>query len=127
MVKYLYVEMYRTTVIFLIQPSKVQFELMYHDHVEFITDSEYRCMYKDLFKNDKCGGFTVPLKKGDVVLCVKDIEQRGDIAHEILHTTNVILKRRGIRLDPNNDEPQAYLVSYLTDKFYEYIEEATNG
>ena len=58
MVKYLYVEMYRISVVFLIQPSKVQFELMYHDHVNFITDAEYRRMYNDLFKNDKCGGFT---------------------------------------------------------------------
>jgi hypothetical protein len=53
MVKYQKVEIYGTTVVFLVEPTKVEFELMYHDNVEKITDDEYKQMYKDTFKNDK--------------------------------------------------------------------------
>ena len=59
MVKYLKVEIYNITVVFLINPTKVEFELFYHDHVSLITDDEYKLMHKDIYNNNSCGGFTL--------------------------------------------------------------------
>lgn len=125
MVKYQKVEIYDCTVVFLINPTKVEFEIMYHDNVSRVTDAEYREMYKDIFDNDKCGGFTRQLECGDVVCCVKEPYNEGYIAHEILHTTNRILLSRGIVADFENDEPQTYLDGWLTTKYYECLSEMT--
>jgi hypothetical protein len=41
------------------------------------------------------------------------------IAHEAFHVTNFISKRVGIKPDVNNDEAQAYLLSWIVEKVYE--------
>lgn len=125
MVKYLKVEIYDITVVFLINPTKVEFELFYHDNVNRITDDEYKQMYKDVFDNKRCVGFTTYLECGDMVLCVKEPYKEGYVAHEILHTTNRILGLRGIIADFDNDEAQTYLDGWITDKYYEYLSEMT--
>lgn len=43
------------------------------------------------------------------------------IAHEIVHLVNLIFLDRGIKPDLKNDEPQAYLTGWLTDKMYKFI------
>ena len=45
----------------------------------------------------------------------------GTIAHEALHATSFLLDKRGIQIDVNNDEPQAYLIEWVTDKVYETL------
>ena len=42
----------------------------------------------------------------------------GTIAHESLHVTNFIMKRIGIHPDVNNDEAQAYLLSWVVEQVY---------
>lgn len=125
MVKHLKVEIYDITVVFLINPTKVEFETFYHDNVTRINDEEYKQMYKDVFNNDTCAGFTFVLGCGSIVFYVKEPYSEHDVAHEILHTTNDILGSRGITADFDNDEAQAYLCGYLTKKYYEYIYEMT--
>ena len=41
------------------------------------------------------------------------------IAHEALHITSFIFKRVGIIADVNNDEAQAYLLSWIVEQVYE--------
>ena len=122
MIKCQTIEIYNCTVAFLFNPDRTEFELWYHDNVSHITDDEYKQMYKDLFANDHCGGFTQSLDCGDVVCCIKELDSKDYIAHEILHTTNKILLSRGVAADFDNDEPQTYLCGWLTKKFYEYLE-----
>lgn len=43
------------------------------------------------------------------------------IAHECLHTVNQIFKDRGIILDPDNDEPQCYLLGWLVEQCEEFL------
>ena len=121
MVKYQRIDVYGCTVVFMGEPTKVEFELMYHDNVERITDDEYKRMYHDIFENKKCGGFTVPLDYGDYVCCIKDVMAYDYVAHEIYHTATRILLSRGVELQNDNDEPFAYLVGYLTSMFYQSI------
>ena len=40
------------------------------------------------------------------------------IAHEAFHITNFIMKRVGIHPDVNNDEAQAYLLSWIVEQVY---------
>lgn len=41
------------------------------------------------------------------------------ISHEALHITSFILKRVGIKPDVENDEAQAYLLSWIVEKVYQ--------
>ena len=47
---------------------------------------------------------------------IKDKKDIGAIVHEICHTAIYILNDRGVKLDPNNDEPITYLVEHITNK-----------
>ena len=40
------------------------------------------------------------------------------IAHEAFHITSFIMKRVGIHPDVNNDEAQAYLLSWIVEQVY---------
>lgn len=40
------------------------------------------------------------------------------IAHEALHITSFIMKRVGMHPDVNNDEAQAYLLSWIVEQVY---------
>lgn len=44
------------------------------------------------------------------------------IAHEAFHITNFIMKRVGINPDVNNDEAQAYLLSWIVEQTYKEYE-----
>ena len=43
------------------------------------------------------------------------------IAHEVTHLVNYIFKDRGVELDLNNDEPQAYLTGWLFKEIDEFL------
>ena len=45
------------------------------------------------------------------------------IAHEAVHAVNNIFKSRGIKLDINNDELQAYLTEWVFEQVENYFEE----
>lgn len=45
----------------------------------------------------------------------------GVIAHEAVHLANFILKDAGVRCDYNNDEPLTYLVQWITNRIYSFI------
>lgn len=40
------------------------------------------------------------------------------IAHEALHITSFVMKRVGMHPDVNNDEAQAYLLSWIVEQVY---------
>lgn len=42
----------------------------------------------------------------------------GRIAHEAIHIKNRIFKYSGIENDPDNDEPEAYLVQWIVNKIH---------
>ena len=48
MKNFLRVEIYNITVVFFAEPTKVEFETVYHDNVTRITDKEYKQMYYDM-------------------------------------------------------------------------------
>lgn len=47
----------------------------------------------------------------------------GTVAHEVTHVKNMVYKHAGIKHDPTNDEPEAYLVGWLTNEIHKaYLE-----
>jgi hypothetical protein len=48
----------------------------------------------------------------------------GTIAHEAFHITNSIFRRINIKPDANNDEAQAYLLTWIVEEVYkQFIKE----
>jgi len=45
----------------------------------------------------------------------------GTIAHEIFHVVDMIFRHINISLTKDSDEAYAYLIGYITDKYYEAI------
>lgn len=43
------------------------------------------------------------------------------VAHEVVHIVNSILKDKGIQLDYDNDEAQAYLTGWIIHQCYKYF------
>ena len=123
MVKYQKVEIYGITVVFLVEPTKVEFELMYHDNVERITDEEYKQMYQDTFQNKECCGYTVTLDNGDFVVCIKDAFNHSFVSHEIAHAALRILINRGLEINLTSDEAYTYLHGWLTGLYYKWLVE----
>ena len=123
MLKYQKVEIYCTTVVFLVEPTKVEFELMYHDNVERITDDEYKHMYQDTFHNNECYGYTVTLDNGDFVVCIKDALNHSFVSHEIAHAALRILINRGLEINLTSDEAYTYLHGWLTGLYYKWMVE----
>lgn len=53
---------------------------------------------------------------GAVALFRKDKLKPNVIVQECVHIVNFLFKEKGIKLDINNDEPQAYLMDYIFEK-----------
>lgn len=47
----------------------------------------------------------------------------GVVAHESLHASNFIFDRKGIEVDRENDEPQAYLIQWIANKCYKLLKD----
>ncbi len=45
----------------------------------------------------------------------------GRIAHEAIHAKNLIFKWVGIKNDPDNDEPEAYLVQWIVNCIHDVL------
>lgn len=72
-------------------------------------------------------GRTISLESGETIIRLKKwpITPRdsGIVAHEILHAVTFILWRMGIHFEiEKTDEVYAYLIGYITQKFYEKLQ-----
>lgn len=47
----------------------------------------------------------------------------GTIAHEVNHVGNIIMGKRGVKKDFDNDEPESYLKEWIVDTVYKWIKE----
>lgn len=72
--------------------------------------------------NDQdCGGINCIIRgENTIMVKTKYANHWGTIAHEALHATNRILHSRGVEIDANNDEAQAYLLTYILDKIQKF-------
>lgn len=67
------------------------------------------------FKEEKKSG------RIEYVVCFHKNVKSGTIAHEAVHVVNNIFKDRFINLDTENDEPQAYLTSWIVSEIENFL------
>lgn len=64
-------------------------------------------------------------EKDQFILAFSNIKE-STLVHEIIHLVNNIFKSRNIKLDIDNDEPQAYLAGWIANELYTFIKEPIN-
>lgn len=57
------------------------------------------------------------------IYCSKKDITFGLVVHELQHATNCILNHIGITPSYENDEAQAYLIGYISNKVFDFIKE----
>lgn len=67
---------------------------------------------------DGAAGKALQLHTGDFIIWTREKASKvpTTLAHECLHIANMILHARGITIDTENDEVQAYLLGWLMKK-----------
>lgn len=66
----------------------------------------------------EANGVTFADEEGNIVIWLDNVEDKGVIAHELLHATVSIMVWAGIPLDENTEESYTYQLQYLTNQFY---------
>lgn len=71
-------------------------------------------------------GRTIVLENRALILWLKEFpktpEHFGHLAHEIFHTSDLMLRRLGASLSDDSDEVFAYQVDWITKNIYKYFE-----
>lgn len=87
--------------------------------------------FSDTIKGPIANGIAARLGKHClVVINTKDFTDTsilGTIAHEAFHITNFIFESLGIKPDVNNDEAQAYLLSWIVEQVVKVYKQQDNG
>lgn len=112
-----------------------EFLPIYDRHLFFGNDlAEIKRVISHYFKDNECDlslidhdyahGLVAPVlypgeseKIQAFIMFVRDDVSLGTVAHEATHLTNQIFYYLGQELDAYNDEAQAYLTGYLTERF----------
>jgi hypothetical protein len=63
--------------------------------------------------------------KNDKIILAIQKKRLDIIAHEVVHIVNIIFKDCGVKLDLDNDEPQAYLTGYIFKEIIKFIDYET--
>lgn len=103
---------------------------IYHQvlHIAICDDAEKEIeevnkkFYTDLDKFEFSGYAKADSKHHLILLNKKELIDEpfaiSTIAHEAFHITSFVMKRVGIHPDVNNDEAQAYLLSWIVEEVY---------
>lgn len=99
------------------------------DDVEIEID-EINKKYPSHIENFEFSGYAEGSGKFNLIVLNKkylidEIFAVSTIAHEALHVSHFIMKRVGIKPDVDNDEPQAYLLSWIIEQVYNEFKKYT--
>ena len=91
--------------------------------VIYVTDDLKKVEKKfNLIKNDDLDGFTFKIGCNYHIATTKNLKT-SVIAHESVHIKNMIFKDSYIKPDVDNDEPEAYLLEWIVEQYYKFINE----
>lgn len=119
MIQWIDIEIYRCSVVFLIETTPEEWDKFFNKHKNEITERD-NINVIDVFGEKATTGYCQPTEGGDYICCISDKENKGLVAHEIFHAAHMILWNKGYRPD-DAAEPTAYLIEYLTNEFYKII------
>lgn len=116
------IDIYLTSVLFLVETSPYEFDKFYYEHVTRITDEEYKQFRSDIENEKSCMGFTNTTDNGDYIVYLRDGDCELYVAHEIYHVVNRILMDRGVSHN-YDDEPYAYLNGWLKQEYSDMLQD----
>jgi hypothetical protein len=120
MIRLLCVDIYSVAIVVAIEPTIDEWKKFRKKYKKCITDNDEEFFLADFNNQKECSASTIQLDGGDYLIFIRNKESHGDIAHEIFHACNNILVERDFTHD-TIAEPWAYLIGYVTDKFYDML------
>jgi len=95
---------------------------IYYDTLCVIKTNNLKKVAKKFGMHFKpCAAFVFKIQKKSgrtIYYAAFDYTNPHVIAHETVHLVNLIFKDRGVYLDLENDEPQAYLTGWVFNKIF---------
>lgn len=80
--------------------------------------------WEDVQLGETAGAATILVEEDGAIdffmIFRKEVDWR-EIAHESLHFVNNLFDSRGVKLDPKNDEPQAYMLGWVLTRCSETL------
>lgn len=88
---------------------------IYNSIVDFIVFDEWEEVNKwhDNSEDEREGFILTDIYHPNIIKMFTNSGYRSNIVHEIIHIKNQIFSIIGQKVDPDNDEAEAYLVEYL--------------
>ena len=83
-----------------------------------MTEEDEELLLEEIRNPDGLAGCTIEPAGGFFIIFVRKRQNHGDIAHEIFHTVQDIMKRCGVPLT-DDGESWAYLIGMITDIVYQ--------
>lgn len=118
--KVISIDIYNIDILFVVS-SKQELEQALKKHLDKEeAEDSYNVMIRDI--GDNTLGRSASLNSGQIVLWVKNANDKGTIAHEIFHIACYIMERSGISLCHESDEAYAYLIGYITNKVNDILD-----
>ena len=113
------VDIYKTFIIVAIEPTEEEWNEYISSHTEIVlTEENEEQLLEEIRNPDGLDGCTIEPDSGFFIIFVRKRQNHGDIAHEIFHTVQDIMKRCNVPLTPDG-EAWAYLIGMITDIVYQ--------
>lgn len=95
---------------------------IYDGNLVIIFDKDLKKVEKkyDTTPLDKCDGVVFQALDGDYVVALSTNDP-SIICHETIHLVNRLFNNRGVELDIDNDEPQAYMAEWFFKQINDFI------
>ena len=120
MINFIDVDVWNTSIVFIVEPTIEEFERFYYNNTRRINDEEYKIMRKDIENPNSCTGFTMRVTDGGFMVFLRNACNFLYVSHEIFHAVNGILLNRGVNIDEDG-EPWAYTIGFVTDWYIKWI------
>lgn len=122
--KVISIDIYNIDILFVVS-SKEELKQVIRKHLDKKeAEDAYNVMIRNI--GDNTLGRSASLNSGQIVLWVKNADDKGTIAHEIFHIACYIMERSGISLCHESDEAYAYLIGYITNKVNDILDSFCN-
>ena len=113
------VDIYKTFIIVAIEPTEDEWNEYRSQRPDLtITEEDEELLLEDIRNPDGLDGCTIEPEDGFFIIFVRKRQNHGDIAHEIFHTVQDIMKRCKVPLTEDG-ESWAYLIGMITDIVYQ--------
>lgn len=129
MIIQIHVPIYRCSVLCFCDSNIREFNEFYYKNVTSFTNKEYDELC-GCIKDDKSSyAWVHHLETTDIMIWFTRPRVDMDVVHEFYHAAHMILVERGVYHENEKgtgDEPFAYLLGYLVNEYYNYLDELEN-